>query len=101
MLFGLSRSCPLLLRPLDGNTRLSQMHSWAPLQVLHGDTDVLFPVSGVASYSPAECLRCSHPSKGWAKPADESQRSPDIGLFSLLVIFWDLGTYKLTTSGDH
>ncbi|XP_030877867.1 sorting nexin-29-like [Leptonychotes weddellii] len=30
------------------------MHSWAPLQVLHGDTDVLFPVSGVASYSPAD-----------------------------------------------
>lgn len=29
------------------------MHSWAPLQVLHGDTDVLFPVSGVGSYSPA------------------------------------------------
>lgn len=29
------------------------MQSWAPLQVLHGDTDVLFPVSGVASFSPA------------------------------------------------
>ncbi|XP_036924888.1 sorting nexin-29 isoform X1 [Sturnira hondurensis] len=41
-------------KPLDGNTCLSQMHSWAPLQVLHGDTDVLFPVSGVGSFSPAE-----------------------------------------------
>lgn len=41
------------LRPLDGNPHLSQMHSWAPLQVLHGDADVLFPVSGVGSYSPA------------------------------------------------
>lgn len=41
------------LRPLDGNSHLSQMHSWAPLQVLHGDADVLFPVSGVGSYSPA------------------------------------------------
>lgn len=40
-------------RPLDGNTCLSQRHSWAPLQVLHGDTDILFPVSGVGSYSPA------------------------------------------------
>ncbi|KAM7147681.1 sorting nexin-29 isoform 1-T1 [Molossus nigricans] len=41
-------------KPLDGNTCLSQMHSWAPLQVLHGDTDILFPVSGVGSYSPAD-----------------------------------------------
>ncbi|KAM8779907.1 sorting nexin-29 [Rhynchonycteris naso] len=41
-------------KPLDGSTCLSQMHSWAPLQVLHGDTDVLFPVSGVGSYSPAD-----------------------------------------------
>lgn len=41
-------------KPLDGNTCLSQMHSWAPLQVLHGDTDVLFPVSGVGSFSPAD-----------------------------------------------
>lgn len=41
-------------RPLDGNTCLSQRHSWAPLQVLHGDTDILFPVSGVGSYSPAD-----------------------------------------------
>uniref|UniRef100_A0A5F8G5F5 Sorting nexin 29 n=1 Tax=Monodelphis domestica TaxID=13616 RepID=A0A5F8G5F5_MONDO len=40
-------------RPLDGNTCLSQMHSWAPLQVLHGDSDVLFPLSGVGSYAPA------------------------------------------------
>lgn len=40
-------------RPLDGNTCLSQRHSWAPLQVLHGDTDILFPVSGVGSYNPA------------------------------------------------
>uniref|UniRef100_A0A5F8HEX5 Sorting nexin 29 n=1 Tax=Monodelphis domestica TaxID=13616 RepID=A0A5F8HEX5_MONDO len=39
--------------PLDGNTCLSQMHSWAPLQVLHGDSDVLFPLSGVGSYAPA------------------------------------------------
>lgn len=29
------------------------MHSWAPLQVLHGDTDDLFPVSSVGSFSPA------------------------------------------------
>ncbi|KAM9583507.1 sorting nexin-29 [Trichechus inunguis] len=40
-------------KPLDGNTCLSPMHSWAPLQVLHGDADVLFPVHGVGSYSPA------------------------------------------------
>ncbi|KAF6127352.1 sorting nexin 29 [Phyllostomus discolor] len=42
------------LEPLDGNTCLSQRHSWAPLQVLHGDTDVLFPVSGMGSFSPAD-----------------------------------------------
>ncbi|XP_024901867.1 sorting nexin-29 [Pteropus alecto] len=41
-------------KPLDGDTCLSQRHSWAPLQVLHGDTDVLFLVSGVGSYSPAD-----------------------------------------------
>ncbi|XP_074136688.1 sorting nexin-29 isoform X2 [Sminthopsis crassicaudata] len=41
-------------KPLDGNTCLSQMHSWAPLQVLHGDSDVLFPLSGVGSYSPTD-----------------------------------------------
>ncbi|KAF6127354.1 sorting nexin 29 [Phyllostomus discolor] len=41
-------------KPLDGNTCLSQRHSWAPLQVLHGDTDVLFPVSGMGSFSPAD-----------------------------------------------
>ncbi|KAL4686086.1 hypothetical protein H8959_001683 [Pygathrix nigripes] len=40
--------------PLDGNTCLSQMHSWAPLKVLHNDSDILFPVSGVGSYSPAD-----------------------------------------------
>nr|KAF6442364.1 sorting nexin 29 [Rousettus aegyptiacus] len=43
-----------MMRPLDGNTCLSQRHSWAPLQVLHGDTDILFPVSGVGSYNPAD-----------------------------------------------
>ncbi|KAM4820148.1 sorting nexin-29 isoform 2-T2 [Thomomys bottae] len=32
-------------KPLDGNSCLSQVHSWAPLQVLHGDVEVLFPVS--------------------------------------------------------
>uniref|UniRef100_A0A8C2VSA8 Sorting nexin 29 n=1 Tax=Chinchilla lanigera TaxID=34839 RepID=A0A8C2VSA8_CHILA len=36
-------------KPLDGDACLSQVHSWAPLQVLHGDNDVLFPVSGVGS----------------------------------------------------
>ncbi|XP_072466057.1 sorting nexin-29 isoform X1 [Notamacropus eugenii] len=41
-------------KPLDGNTCLSQMHSWAPLQVLHGDSEVLFPLSGVGSYAPAD-----------------------------------------------
>uniref|UniRef100_A0A8C8YRD3 Sorting nexin 29 n=1 Tax=Prolemur simus TaxID=1328070 RepID=A0A8C8YRD3_PROSS len=41
-------------KPLDGNTCLSQMHGWAPLHVLHGDSDILFPVSGVGSYSPAD-----------------------------------------------
>ncbi|KAM5198955.1 sorting nexin-29 isoform 4-T4 [Hipposideros larvatus] len=41
-------------KSLDGNTCLSQRHSWAPLQVLHGDADVLFPVSSVGSYSPAD-----------------------------------------------
>uniref|UniRef100_H0XIE0 Sorting nexin 29 n=1 Tax=Otolemur garnettii TaxID=30611 RepID=H0XIE0_OTOGA len=30
------------------------MHGWAPLQVLHGDSDILFPVSGVGSCSPAD-----------------------------------------------
>ncbi|XP_076997878.1 sorting nexin-29 isoform X2 [Tamandua tetradactyla] len=35
-------------KPLDTNTCLSQMHRWAPLQVLHSDADVLFPVSGSA-----------------------------------------------------
>lgn len=40
-------------RPLDANARLAQMHSWAPLQVLQGDADVLFPVSGAGSYGPA------------------------------------------------
>ncbi|XP_042778953.1 sorting nexin-29 isoform X4 [Panthera leo] len=41
-------------KPLDANARLAQMHSWAPLQVLQGDADVLFPVSGVGSYGPAD-----------------------------------------------
>ncbi|XP_028353821.1 sorting nexin-29-like [Physeter macrocephalus] len=41
-------------KPPDGAACLSQMHSWAPLHVLHGDADVLFPVSGVGSYGPAE-----------------------------------------------
>ncbi|XP_051023297.1 sorting nexin-29 isoform X2 [Acomys russatus] len=45
-------------KPPDGNTCLPQGHSWAPLQVLHGDadadTDVLFPVSGVGSYVAAD-----------------------------------------------
>ncbi|XP_057604468.1 sorting nexin-29 isoform X5 [Hippopotamus amphibius kiboko] len=44
----------LLEKPLDGDACLSQMHSWAPLQVLHGDADVLFPVNGMGSYSPAD-----------------------------------------------
>uniref|UniRef100_H0VRB4 Sorting nexin 29 n=1 Tax=Cavia porcellus TaxID=10141 RepID=H0VRB4_CAVPO len=39
--------------PLDGDACLSQVHSWAPLQVLHGDNDVLFPVSGVGSCASA------------------------------------------------
>ncbi|KAM6156336.1 sorting nexin-29 [Rhynchocyon petersi] len=39
-------------KPLDENTCPSPVHSWAPLQVLHGDADVLFPVSvgGVSAY---------------------------------------------------
>uniref|UniRef100_A0A8D1DK76 Sorting nexin 29 n=1 Tax=Sus scrofa TaxID=9823 RepID=A0A8D1DK76_PIG len=41
-------------KPLDGSACLSQMHAWAPLQVLHGDADVLFPVSGVGSYGPTD-----------------------------------------------
>ncbi|XP_058567864.1 sorting nexin-29 isoform X3 [Neofelis nebulosa] len=41
-------------KPLDANARLAQMHSWAPLQVLQGDADVLFPVSGAGSYGPAD-----------------------------------------------
>ncbi|XP_048188375.1 sorting nexin-29 isoform X3 [Perognathus longimembris pacificus] len=43
-------------KPLDGNSCLSQVHSWAPLQVLHGDADVLFPVSisQVGSYGTAD-----------------------------------------------
>uniref|UniRef100_A0A0P6J003 Sorting nexin-29 n=1 Tax=Heterocephalus glaber TaxID=10181 RepID=A0A0P6J003_HETGA len=36
-------------KPLDGDSCLSQVHGWAPLKVLHGDNDVLFPVSGVGS----------------------------------------------------
>ncbi|XP_063082630.1 sorting nexin-29 isoform X4 [Cavia porcellus] len=40
-------------KPLDGDACLSQVHSWAPLQVLHGDNDVLFPVSGVGSCASA------------------------------------------------
>ncbi|XP_057342904.1 sorting nexin-29 isoform X7 [Manis pentadactyla] len=41
-------------KPLDGPTCLSEIHTWAPLQVLHGDIDVLFPVSAVGSYGPAD-----------------------------------------------
>ncbi|XP_069859562.1 sorting nexin-29 isoform X1 [Dipodomys merriami] len=43
-------------KPLDGSSCLSQVHSWAPLQVLHGDADVLFPVSvsQVGSYGAAD-----------------------------------------------
>ncbi|XP_006867268.1 PREDICTED: sorting nexin-29 [Chrysochloris asiatica] len=43
-------------KPLHGNTCLSPMHNWAPLQVLQGDTDVLFPVSvgGGGAYDPAD-----------------------------------------------
>ncbi|XP_052517364.1 sorting nexin-29 isoform X4 [Budorcas taxicolor] len=41
-------------KPRDGGACLSQMHSWAPLQVLHGHAEVLFPVSGVGSYGPAD-----------------------------------------------
>ncbi|KAI5940037.1 Sorting nexin-29 [Manis javanica] len=41
-------------KPLDGSTCLSEIHTWAPLQVLHGDIDVLFPVSAVGSYDPAD-----------------------------------------------
>lgn len=56
------------LRPLDGDACLSQVHSWAPLQVLHGDNDVLFPVSGVGSCASAgECflILFSLPSELW------------------------------------
>lgn len=49
----LTHSCVLSLRPLDAGACLSQMHGWAPLQVLHGHAEVLFPVSGVGSYGPA------------------------------------------------
>uniref|UniRef100_A0A8C0I6P2 Sorting nexin 29 n=4 Tax=Balaenoptera musculus TaxID=9771 RepID=A0A8C0I6P2_BALMU len=52
------KKCPghseSLEKPLDGGACLSQMHSWAPLHVLHGDADVLFPVSGVGAYGPAD-----------------------------------------------
>ncbi|KAB0384457.1 hypothetical protein FD755_006374 [Muntiacus reevesi] len=41
-------------KPRDGGACLSQMHGWAPLQVLHGHAEVLFPVSGVGSYGPAD-----------------------------------------------
>ncbi|XP_007534686.2 sorting nexin-29 isoform X1 [Erinaceus europaeus] len=41
-------------KPLDGNAGLSQTHSWAPLQVLHGDAEDLFPVGGAGSFSPAD-----------------------------------------------
>uniref|UniRef100_A0A8B9YUR7 Sorting nexin 29 n=1 Tax=Bos mutus grunniens TaxID=30521 RepID=A0A8B9YUR7_BOSMU len=41
-------------KPLDAGACLSQMHGWAPLQVLHGHAEVLFPVSGVGSYGPAD-----------------------------------------------
>lgn len=69
----LSCSYIFLLRPLDGNACLPQVHGWAPLHVLHGDadadtdvlfpvsgTDVLFPVSGVGSYvATGECFLSS------------------------------------------
>ncbi|XP_044791701.2 sorting nexin-29 isoform X10 [Bubalus bubalis] len=41
-------------KPRDMGACLSQMHGWAPLQVLHGHAEVLFPVSGVGSYGPAD-----------------------------------------------
>ncbi|XP_055417354.1 sorting nexin-29 isoform X9 [Bubalus kerabau] len=41
-------------KPRDTGACLSQMHGWAPLQVLHGHAEVLFPVSGVGSYGPAD-----------------------------------------------
>ncbi|XP_036163963.1 sorting nexin-29 isoform X6 [Myotis myotis] len=58
-------------KPLDGNTCLSQMQSWAPLQVLHGDTDVLFPMP---------------PSEAWRTGQDPRitlSRSPDLGTSEL------------------
>ncbi|KAG8513450.1 Sorting nexin-29 [Galemys pyrenaicus] len=64
-------------KPLDGNPCPSQTHSWAPLQVLHGDSGVLFPVSGVGSCSPAGgcCLRPS-PGQSVALGAGSVEASP-------------------------
>lgn len=66
----LTRSCVLSPRPRDGGACLSQMHSWAPLQVLHGHAEVLFPVSGVGSYGPAggypRFLPASRVGCGWS-----------------------------------
>ncbi|XP_004706315.2 sorting nexin-29 [Echinops telfairi] len=45
-------------KPLHGTSGLSPVHSWAPLQVLHGDADVLFPVS------PPGGVEASPPSRG-------------------------------------
>ncbi|XP_054991550.1 sorting nexin-29 isoform X2 [Sorex araneus] len=39
---------------LDGTPDLAPLHGWAPLQMLHGDAGVLFPVGSAGSYSPAD-----------------------------------------------
>ncbi|NXA37500.1 SNX29 protein, partial [Eudromia elegans] len=43
-------------KPLETSACSSQLCSWAPLQVLNDDSDVLFPISAVGSYSQTDNL---------------------------------------------
>lgn len=61
-------------KPLDGSAGLSQMHSWAPLQVLHGDAEDLFPVGGAGSFSPAGgCEDPQPPAEPWEELGSRSR----------------------------
>ncbi|XP_023363340.1 sorting nexin-29-like [Otolemur garnettii] len=54
------------------------MHGWAPLQVLHGDSDILFPVSGVGSCSPADATLGSL--ENGTGPEDHVLPEPGLGV---------------------
>uniref|UniRef100_A0A674KG60 Sorting nexin 29 n=1 Tax=Terrapene triunguis TaxID=2587831 RepID=A0A674KG60_9SAUR len=43
-------------KPYDGGTRNSQICTWTPLQILNDNSDILFPVSAVGSYSQIGCI---------------------------------------------